>query len=61
VVPLTWQVSSIGVRWRPSLTAAIVTHLVTRPRPRVLAIPAALASVDVETDEAQDIVADWPG
>jgi hypothetical protein len=27
---LTWQVSSIGVRRRPSLTAAIVTHLVTR-------------------------------
>jgi alpha-1,2-mannosyltransferase len=54
-------VSSIGVHGRPSLTAAIVTHLVTRPRFRVLAIPAVLASVDAETDEAQDIVADWPG
>ncbi len=29
-VLLTWQVVSIGVRWRPSLTAAIVTQLVTR-------------------------------
>jgi hypothetical protein len=28
-VLLTWQVVSIGVRWRPSLTAAIVTQLVT--------------------------------
>jgi hypothetical protein len=27
---LTWQVSSSGVRRRPSLTATIATHLVTR-------------------------------
>ena len=49
---LTWQVSSIGVRWRPSLTAAIVTHLVTRSTPRMLAIPAALDSVYGEATEA---------
>jgi hypothetical protein len=28
---LTWEPSSIGVRWRPSLATAIVTHMVTRP------------------------------
>jgi hypothetical protein len=27
---LTWEASSIGVRWRPSLAMAIVTRLVTR-------------------------------
>ena len=48
----TWQVLSIGVPWRPSLTVAIVTHLVTRLTPRVLSIQAALVSVDGETAEA---------
>jgi hypothetical protein len=28
---LTWERPSVGVRWRPLLAMAIVTHLVTRP------------------------------
>jgi len=29
---LTWNRTSVGVRWRSSLAMAIVTHLVTQPR-----------------------------
>ncbi len=29
---LTWERSSVSVRWRPPLALAIVTHLVTRLR-----------------------------
>ena len=29
---LTWEAPSVGVRWRPSLPVAIVTHLVTQLR-----------------------------
>ena len=28
---LAWDRSSVGVRWRPPLSVAIVTHFVTRP------------------------------
>jgi hypothetical protein len=48
---LTWEAASISVRWCPSLAAAIVTHLVTHFMLRVLAIQAALASVDGKTTE----------
>lgn len=29
-VPLMWEATSTDIRWGPSLTTAIVTHLVTR-------------------------------
>jgi hypothetical protein len=33
---LTWDQSSVSVRWRPPLAMAIVTHLVTQSLTRVL-------------------------
>jgi hypothetical protein len=30
-VSLAWDRPSVGVRWRPPLSVAIVTHFVTRP------------------------------
>ena len=32
VACLTWEPSSVGVRWRPLLAKGVVTHLVTRFR-----------------------------